>query len=133
MPSSTRPAQCLVCQPWSSTRSTHGSKRMSRYLFTQRIHTRFVRPRAEDLHTDRCCDYNYQRVDILQSSRHIRIEINGIEIANTRAPRLLFETGLPARAYIPKTDCRMDLWTPSTHTSACAYKVRTIGLASNRT
>jgi uncharacterized protein (DUF427 family) len=54
----------------------------------------------------------------------IRIEINGIEIANTRAPRLLFETGLPVRAYIPKTDCRMDLWTPSTHTTGCPYKVR---------
>ncbi|KIM40709.1 hypothetical protein M413DRAFT_446106 [Hebeloma cylindrosporum] len=64
----------------------------------------------------------YKRVDILQSSRHIRIEINGTEIANTRAPRLLFETDLPVRTYIPKTDCRMDLWTPSTHTTGCPYK-----------
>lgn len=64
----------------------------------------------------------YKRVDILQSSRHIRIEVNGLEIANTRAPHLLFETGLPVRMYIPKTDCRMDLWEPSDTTTACPYK-----------
>ncbi|PPQ98157.1 hypothetical protein CVT26_003203 [Gymnopilus dilepis] len=64
----------------------------------------------------------YKRIDILQSSRHIRIEVNGIEVANTRAPRLLFETGLPVRTYIPKTDCRMDLWQPSDLTTGCPYK-----------
>jgi uncharacterized protein (DUF427 family) len=63
-------------------------------------------------------------VDILQSSRHVRIEVNGLEIANTRAPHLLFETGLPVRTYIPKTDCRMDLWEPSDTMTACPYKVR---------
>ncbi|KAF9475971.1 DUF427-domain-containing protein [Pholiota conissans] len=64
----------------------------------------------------------YKRIDILQSSRHVRIEVNGIEIANTRAPRLLFETGLPVRTYIPKTDCRMDLWVPSMTQTGCPYK-----------
>ncbi|KAF8972275.1 hypothetical protein BDZ97DRAFT_1783997 [Flammula alnicola] len=64
----------------------------------------------------------YKRIDILQSSRHVRIEVNGVEIANTRAPHLLFETGLPVRTYIPKTDCRMDLWVPSETTTGCPYK-----------
>ncbi|KAF8910471.1 hypothetical protein CPB84DRAFT_1723568 [Gymnopilus junonius] len=64
----------------------------------------------------------YKRVDVLQSSRHIRIELNGIEIAKTHAPRLLYETGLPVRTYIPKTDCRMDLWQPSDLKTACPYK-----------
>ncbi|KDR68575.1 hypothetical protein GALMADRAFT_256838 [Galerina marginata CBS 339.88] len=64
----------------------------------------------------------YKRIDILQSSRHVRVEVNGVEIANTRAPRLLFETGLMVRTYIPKTDCRMDLWQPSTLTTKCPYK-----------
>ncbi|TFK36717.1 DUF427-domain-containing protein [Crucibulum laeve] len=64
----------------------------------------------------------YKRVDVLQSSRHIRIEANGIEIANTRAPRLLFETGLPVRTYIAKTDCRLDLLEPSELTTECPYK-----------
>ncbi|CAL1716478.1 unnamed protein product [Somion occarium] len=64
----------------------------------------------------------YKRVDVLQSSRHIRVELNGVEFANTRRPRLLFETGLHIRTYIPKTDCRMDLLVPSQTTTQCPYK-----------
>ncbi|KAL0579054.1 hypothetical protein V5O48_002947 [Marasmius crinis-equi] len=51
----------------------------------------------------------YKRVDVLQSSRHIRVEVNGVEVANTHRPRFLYETGLPIRTYIPKTDCKLDL------------------------
>ncbi|KAF7316762.1 hypothetical protein HMN09_00409300 [Mycena chlorophos] len=64
----------------------------------------------------------YKRVDVLSSSRHIRVELNGTELANTRTPKLLFETGLPVRTYIPKTDCRMDLLVPSDNKTACPYK-----------
>jgi len=64
----------------------------------------------------------YKRVDVLQSSRHVRVEVNGVVLADTRNPRLLFETGLPVRTYIPKTDCRMDLWKPSDLKSECPYK-----------
>src|SRR5580658_10358758 len=64
----------------------------------------------------------HTRVDILASSRHIRIEIDGVTVAESRSPRILFETGLPARYYLPLTDVRTDLLTPSdTHTS-CPYK-----------
>ncbi|KAI0926005.1 hypothetical protein AcW1_008292 [Taiwanofungus camphoratus] len=64
----------------------------------------------------------YKRVDVLQSSRHVRVEINGVEVANTTKPRLLFETSLAVRTYIPKTDCRMDLLIPSDLTTQCPYK-----------
>ncbi|KAJ3557141.1 hypothetical protein NM688_g1630 [Phlebia brevispora] len=64
----------------------------------------------------------YKRVDVLQSSRHVRIELNGVEIANTTKPRLLFETSLPVRTYIPKTDCRLDFLVPSELTTQCPYK-----------
>jgi len=64
----------------------------------------------------------YKRCDVLQSSRHVRIELNGVELANTRKPRLLFETGLGVRTYIPMTDCRVDLFEGSTHTTECPYK-----------
>ncbi|MFE9784470.1 DUF427 domain-containing protein [Nocardia salmonicida] len=64
----------------------------------------------------------YSRVDILGSSRHVRVEIDGVTVAESHAPRILFETGLPARYYLPLTDVRMDLLTASgTHTS-CPYK-----------
>ena len=43
-------------------------------------------------------------------------------IAETGRPRFLFETGLPRRTYIPKTDVRMDLLTASETTTRCPYK-----------
>jgi uncharacterized protein (DUF427 family) len=64
----------------------------------------------------------YTRVDVLQSSRHVRVEIDGVTVADSRRPRLLFETGLPPRYYLPKTDVRMDLLTPTEHTTRCPYK-----------
>jgi len=64
----------------------------------------------------------YKRCDVLQSSRHIRVELNGVELANTHKPRLLFETGLRMRTYIPVTDCRVDLFENSTLTTGCPYK-----------
>jgi len=64
----------------------------------------------------------YHRVDVLHSSRHIRVEVNGQTVADTQRPALLFETNLPTRYYIPKQDVRMDLLEPTdTHTS-CPYK-----------
>lgn len=64
----------------------------------------------------------YTRVDILRSSRHLRIEIEGATVAESVRPTLLFETGLPVRYYLPKTDVRMDLLEPSEKTSECPYK-----------
>jgi uncharacterized protein (DUF427 family) len=64
----------------------------------------------------------YSRVDVLQSSRHVRVEVDGVTVAESRQPRMLFETGLPTRYYLPKTDVRMDLLTPTEHRTHCPYK-----------
>lgn len=64
----------------------------------------------------------YHRVDVLRSSRHVRVEIAGETVAETRRPCLLFETGLPTRYYIPPTDVRLDLLVASSSTSVCPYK-----------
>jgi uncharacterized protein (DUF427 family) len=64
----------------------------------------------------------YTRVDILPSSRHVRVEVDGVTIAETTKPTLLFETGLPVRYYLPKTHVRMDLLTPTESESHCPYK-----------
>jgi uncharacterized protein (DUF427 family) len=64
----------------------------------------------------------YTRVDILPSSRHVRVEIDGETIAESTSPRLLFETGLPVRYYLPKTHVRMDLLIPTETASHCPYK-----------
>lgn len=68
----------------------------------------------------------YKRIDVLQSSRHIEVRINGETVAETTRPRLLFETGLPTRYYIPKVDVRLDLLEDSDLTTRCPYK----GIAS---
>jgi uncharacterized protein (DUF427 family) len=66
----------------------------------------------------------YKRVDVLQSSRHVEVLIDGVLVADTTRPRLLFETGLPVRYYIPKLDVRADLLVRSETTSDCPYKGR---------
>jgi uncharacterized protein (DUF427 family) len=64
----------------------------------------------------------YTRVDILSSSRHVRVDVDGVTIAESAKPTLLFETGLPVRYYLPKTHVRMDLLTPTERESHCPYK-----------
>ena len=64
----------------------------------------------------------YTRVDVVESSRHVKVELDGVVVAETHRPRLLFETGLPTRYYIPKQDVRMDLLESTTSTSRCPYK-----------
>ncbi len=64
----------------------------------------------------------YKRIDILQSTRHVVVIINGETVADSRRPVLLFETGWPTRYYLPELDVRMDLLIPSDMVTGCAYK-----------
>ena len=64
----------------------------------------------------------YKRIDILESSRHVRVVVLGETVADTHRPVLLFETGLPTRYYLPKLDVRMELLEPSDKKTGCAYK-----------
>src|SRR5262245_27306302 len=64
----------------------------------------------------------YPRVDILASSRTIRVELDGVVLAESRSPRILFETGLPPRYYLPIPDLRTDLLVPSSTQTHCPYK-----------
>ncbi len=64
----------------------------------------------------------YKRVDTLQSSRHVEIVVDGLKIADSHGPTLLFETGLPTRYYLPEDDVRMDLLTPTDTLTSCPYK-----------
>lgn len=63
----------------------------------------------------------FHRIDVLASSRHVRIELDGQLLAESSRPVLLFETMLPARYYLPAEDIRADLH-PSPTRSYCAYK-----------
>jgi uncharacterized protein (DUF427 family) len=66
----------------------------------------------------------HKRVDILASSRHVRVELDGVTLAESRSPRILYETSLPPRYYLPLTDLRLDLLVPSDKQTFCPYKGR---------
>ena len=64
----------------------------------------------------------YTRVDVLDSSRHVRVSVDGLTLADTKRAKALFETGLPARWYVPLEDVALGALTPSGGTTTCAYK-----------
>jgi uncharacterized protein (DUF427 family) len=63
----------------------------------------------------------FHRIDVLPSSRHVRVELEGHVLAESSRPTLLFETMLPTRYYLPHDDIRTEL-TPSNTRTHCACK-----------
>ena len=51
----------------------------------------------------------FHRVDVRRSARPVRIEVDGEVVAETTRARLLFETSLPLRFYLPREDVRVEL------------------------
>jgi len=66
----------------------------------------------------------YHRVDIRCSFRHVRVEFDGVVVAESRAPRVVFETALAPRTYLPPSDVDFSVLRASARRSACAYKGR---------
>lgn len=64
----------------------------------------------------------HHRIDVRPSSRRVQVMVAGETVARTQRGLFLFETGLPARYYIPPQDVRMDLLEPSRFSSVCPYK-----------
>jgi len=64
----------------------------------------------------------YHRIDMRKSSRRIRILLNDETVADSKNLVILFETGLPARFYLPRSDVKMDLLIPVEHQTQCPYK-----------
>jgi len=75
----------------------------------------------------------YARVDALRSHRHVRVELDGVVLADTHSPVLLFETGLPTRYYIDRTDVAFEHLEASQTQTVCPYKGITSGYWSVRT
>ncbi|SFK42466.1 DUF427 domain-containing protein [Geodermatophilus ruber] len=67
----------------------------------------------------------YARVDALRSTRHVRIELDGVVLAESSSPVMVFETGLPPRSYLPRTAVDLTHLVPSPTRTACPYKGRT--------
>ncbi len=64
----------------------------------------------------------YTRIDVLRSSCRVRVRIRDILIADSTRPRMLIESGLPVRWYLPREDVSTDLLAPSYTTTRCPYK-----------
>jgi uncharacterized protein (DUF427 family) len=63
----------------------------------------------------------FHRVDVRRSGRPVRIELDGHVVAQTTRARLLAETSLPLRFYLPREDVRVEL-RPGSKRTYCPYK-----------
>jgi uncharacterized protein (DUF427 family) len=64
----------------------------------------------------------YSRVDALRSTQPVRVELDGVVLAETGAPVLVFETGLPTRYYLNRTEVDFRHLVPTDTVTACPYK-----------
>jgi uncharacterized protein (DUF427 family) len=64
----------------------------------------------------------HTRIDALRSTRHVVVEVDGEVVADSHAPVILFETGLPPRYYLPANDVRTELLSPTATVTSCPYK-----------
>ncbi|MBA2560588.1 MAG: DUF427 domain-containing protein [Propionibacteriales bacterium] len=64
----------------------------------------------------------HKRVEALASSRHVTVALNGVVLADSHEPVLLFETDLPTRYYLPRGDVNVDALSSSSNVSRCPYK-----------
>jgi uncharacterized protein (DUF427 family) len=74
----------------------------------------------------------YARVDALRSTRRVRIELDGVVLAESSSPVLVFETGLPTRYYLNRTEVNFDHLQASETVTKCPYKGTTSGYWSVR-
>jgi uncharacterized protein (DUF427 family) len=65
----------------------------------------------------------FHRIDVRQTSRPVRLELDGEVLAETTRARLLFETSLMTRFYVPREDVRVAL-EPGSRRTYCPYKGR---------
>lgn len=64
----------------------------------------------------------FHRIEIVHSSRSVRVEHDGELLAASSRPYLLLEPPLPVRYYLPPEDVNWELLRPSSTRTVCAYK-----------
>ena len=69
----------------------------------------------------------YVRVDALRSTRRVRVELEGALLAESSSPVMVFETGLPTRYYLNRTEVDFSHLVATDTSTACPYK----GVTSN--
>jgi uncharacterized protein (DUF427 family) len=74
----------------------------------------------------------YVRVDALRSTRHVRVELEGVRLAESASTVMVFETGLPTRYYFNRTEVDFTHLEPADTVTSCPYKGMTTGYWSIR-
>jgi uncharacterized protein (DUF427 family) len=69
----------------------------------------------------------YTRVDALRSTRHVRVQLDGILLADSESTVMVFETGLPTRYYFNRTEINFGALVATDTETACPYKGKTTG------
>jgi uncharacterized protein (DUF427 family) len=69
----------------------------------------------------------YTRVDALRSDRPVRVELEGVLLADAASSVMVFETGLPTRYYLDKTAVNFAALVASDTSTGCPYKGQTTG------
>jgi uncharacterized protein (DUF427 family) len=74
----------------------------------------------------------YTRVDALHSTRSVRVELDEAMLAESSSPVMVFETGLPTRYYLSRTEVDWDHLVATDTVTECPYKGTTSGYWSVR-
>jgi uncharacterized protein (DUF427 family) len=69
----------------------------------------------------------FTRVDALRSTRPVRVELDGVVLAASSSPVMVFETGLPTRYYLNRTEVDFAHLAASDTVTSCPYKGMTSG------
>ncbi|OLN97181.1 hypothetical protein CCHL11_02133 [Colletotrichum chlorophyti] len=64
----------------------------------------------------------YKRIDILPSTRDVRVEVAGVKVAQSGFAAHLLETGLPTRYYLPLSSVDQSILRKSDLVTKCPYK-----------
>ncbi len=64
----------------------------------------------------------FHRIDVYRSNAHVHVSLDGELLAESRRAKVLYETGLPPRWYLPPEDVRSELLESSAKKTRCAYK-----------
>jgi uncharacterized protein (DUF427 family) len=74
----------------------------------------------------------YSRVDALRSTRQVRVELDGVVVAESSSTVMVFETGLPTRYYFNRTEVDFGHLLATDTVTSCPYKGKTSGYWSVR-
>jgi len=69
----------------------------------------------------------YTRVDAIRSTRTVRVELDGVMLAESCSPVMVFETGLPTRYYLNRSEVNFDHLIPTQTRTACPYRAPPAG------